>query len=234
MYWQARAGELGFLTCEENWNDSKDKKNVVQIEVLCILETHWWKVTVGVSGFLTFKNIWHDLNYNNGNNFLGFKLSKKYAYWIPLYIRSCCWKNDMLSFQIKASHLHIGLKWLCQPEIGYATLIFFQNQHTYYQIALFNTNGGRTWKSKWIQHNSHIFISISISCVCRLAHFTSFGKCQGVDKQYVGIIEEQDQQIKQLQKELARLIVPNIEHCQQMQAGGRMFWVHQRRWVWPQ
>jgi hypothetical protein len=27
----------------------------------------------------------------------------------------------MLSFQIKASHLHICPKWLCQPEIGYAT-----------------------------------------------------------------------------------------------------------------
>jgi hypothetical protein len=38
----------------------------------------------------------------------------------------------MLSFQIKASHLHIGLKWLCQPEIGYTTPHFFQNQHTHY------------------------------------------------------------------------------------------------------
>jgi hypothetical protein len=51
-----------------------------------------------------------DLNYKNANNFLGFKLPKKYAYWIPLYIRSRCWKNDKLSFQIKTSHLHIGPK----------------------------------------------------------------------------------------------------------------------------
>jgi hypothetical protein len=78
-------------------------KTIVNIEVLCILERHWWKVRVGVSGFLTFKNIWHDLNYKNANNFLGFKSPIRYAYWIPLYIRSCCWKNDMLSFQINAS-----------------------------------------------------------------------------------------------------------------------------------
>jgi hypothetical protein len=44
-----------------------------------------------------------------------------------------------------------------------------------------------------------------------------------VDSQYVGIIEEQTQQIKQLQEELAELNHANIEHCQQMQAGGRMF-----------
>ncbi len=100
----------------ENWDfwhlKTWKTNNIVHIEVLCILERHWWKVRVGVSSFLTFKNIWHDLNYKNANNFLGFKLPQKYAYWIPLYIRSRCWKNDMLSFQIKASHLHIGPKWL--------------------------------------------------------------------------------------------------------------------------
>ncbi len=82
-------------------------KNIVYIEVLCIPERHWWKVRVEESGFLTFKNIWHDLHYKNASKFLGFKLPKRYAYCIPLYIRSRCWKNDMLSFQIKASHMHI-------------------------------------------------------------------------------------------------------------------------------
>jgi hypothetical protein len=40
--------------------------------------------------------------------------------------------------------MHIGLKWLCQPEIGYTTPHFFQNQHTHYQIEfeLFNTMVG--------------------------------------------------------------------------------------------
>ncbi len=52
------------------------QKNIVHIEVLCILERHWWKVRAGVSGFLTFKNIWHDLNYKNANNFFRFKLPK--------------------------------------------------------------------------------------------------------------------------------------------------------------
>ncbi len=34
-------------------------------------------------------------------------------------------KNDMLSLQIKASLMHIGPKWMCQPEIGYTTPHFF-------------------------------------------------------------------------------------------------------------
>ncbi len=44
-----------------------------------------------------------------------------------------------------------------------------------------------------------------------------------VDTQYVGIIEEQKQQIKQLQEEQLSSILSDIEHCQEMQAGGRMF-----------
>jgi hypothetical protein len=43
-----------------------------------------------------------------------------------------------------------------------------------------------------------------------------------VDTQYVGIIEEQKQQIKELQKKQPSSIVSDIEHCQEMQAGGRM------------
>ncbi len=44
-----------------------------------------------------------------------------------------------------------------------------------------------------------------------------------VDTQYVGIIEEQKQQIKQLQEELAEFNCVQYRHCQQMQAGGKMF-----------
>jgi hypothetical protein len=47
---QARAGELGFLTFEEIYNDLKDK-TILHIDVLCILESQFWKVRVGVSGF---------------------------------------------------------------------------------------------------------------------------------------------------------------------------------------
>jgi hypothetical protein len=87
-----------------------------------------------------------ELGFLTANNCLGFKTPQKYAYRIPLYFRNRCWKNDMFSFQIEASHLHIGLKWLCQPEIGYTTLHFVSNQHTQYHIdfALFINNGGRT------------------------------------------------------------------------------------------
>ncbi len=58
---------------------------------------------------------------------------------------------------------------------------FFSNQHTHDQIdfALFINNGGMTWKTKWFQHNIYIFISISISSVCRSGHCTTFVKCHG-------------------------------------------------------
>jgi hypothetical protein len=48
----------------------------------------------------------------------------------------------------------------------------------------------------------HLHQHLHCSCVCRLGHCTTFVKCQ-VDTQNVGIIEEQKQQIKQLQEELA-------------------------------
>jgi hypothetical protein len=44
-----------------------------------------------------------------------------------------------------------------------------------------------------------------------------------VDTQYVGIIEEQKQQINSFRKNWLSSVASNIEHCQQMQAGGRMF-----------
>jgi hypothetical protein len=43
------------------------------------------------------------------------------------------------------------------------------------------------------------------------------------DTQYVGIIEEQKQQVKELQEELTEFNRVQYEHCQKMQAGGRMF-----------
>jgi hypothetical protein len=42
------------------------------------------------------------------NYFLGFQTPKKYAYQIPLYFRSPCWKNDKVALQIYESHLFIG------------------------------------------------------------------------------------------------------------------------------
>jgi hypothetical protein len=43
-----------------------------------------------------------------------------------------------------------------------------------------------------------------------------------VDTQYVGMIEEQKQEINSFRNWLSS-IASNIEHCQQMQAGERMF-----------
>ncbi len=62
-----------------------------------------------------FSKPWHSVRYVSHHNAMTYD-----------NFRSCCWKNDKFSFQIEASHWHIGLKWLCQPEIGYTTLHFFQ------------------------------------------------------------------------------------------------------------
>ncbi len=114
------------------------------------------------------------------NNFLGFKTPKKYAHWIPLYFRSCCWNNDKVRLQVYESHLHIGQNWMCQPQICYTTPHFLSNRNFDYHLdfALFINNGGRTLKTKWFQHNSHIFIRIGISSVCRLGMCIAFAKCQ--------------------------------------------------------
>ncbi len=112
----------------------------------------------------------------------------------------------MLSFQIKASHLHIGPKWLCQPEIGYTTPHFFQNQHTHFHIefALFNNNGGRTLKqSESNTSSTSSSASALASAVSADWLITPFLQNARVDTQYVGINDEQKQQIRQLQEELA-------------------------------
>jgi hypothetical protein len=44
-----------------------------------------------------------------------------------------------------------------------------------------------------------------------------------VDTQYVGIIEEQKKHLNSFRKNWLSSIGSDIEHCQQMQAGGRMF-----------
>ncbi len=66
--------------------------------------------------------------------------------------------------------------------LRYATqlLIFLSNHNFDYHLdfALFINSGGRTWKTRWFQHSSHIFISISISCVCGLGLCAAFAKCQ--------------------------------------------------------
>jgi hypothetical protein len=73
--------------------------------------------------------------------------------------------------------------------------LFFSNQHTHNHIgfALFINNGGRTSTSS----------SASASAVSADWDVAPPLQNDGVDTQYVGIIEEQKQQIKQLQEELA-------------------------------
>jgi hypothetical protein len=100
--------------------------------------------------------------------------------------------------------LHIGLKWLCQPEIGYTTLHFFQNQHTHYQIDFHCSStlvGGREKQSE--SNTTSTSSSASASAVSADWLIAPPLRNVRVDTQYVGIIEEQTQQIGQLQEELA-------------------------------
>ncbi len=139
-------------------------------------------------------NIWKYLTwlkFQEWKQFSQFKNTQKICISNSSVFQKSLLEKDMISFQIKARHLHIGPEWLCQPEIGYTNLIFFKSTHPssfffksthpHYHIdfALFINNGGRTWKTNWFQHNVYIFISISISNVCRLGHCTTFAKCQG-------------------------------------------------------
>jgi hypothetical protein len=101
----------------------------------------------------------------------------------------------MLSFQIKASHLHIGPKWLCQPEIGHTTLI---------RLTLHcssTTVGGHEKQSE--SNTTSTSSSASASAVS--ADWLIAPPLQNVrvDTQYVGMIEEQKQLIRQLMEELA-------------------------------
>ncbi len=183
----------------------KRQENCVHIEILYIMESHCWKVRAVVSVFLTFKNIWHDWNYKNANNFLSFKSPKIYAYQIPLYFGSFCWKNDTFSFEIEASRLHIGLKWLCQPEIGYTTLHFLQfNTPTIILTLQCSSTKVRGYKKQSDSNTTTTSSSASASAVSAPDWDIALPLWTGrVDTKYVGIIEEQKQQFKQLWEELA-------------------------------
>jgi hypothetical protein len=99
-------------------------------------------------------------------------------------------------------------KWLCQPEIGYTTHHFFQNQHIHYQIdfALFINNvGGYDKQSESNTTSTSSSASALASAVSADWLIAPPMQNVRVDTQYVGIIEEQKQQIGQLQEELAEL-----------------------------
>jgi hypothetical protein len=123
-------------------------------------------------------------------------------------------EKNIISFQIKARHLHIGLEWLCEPEIGYTTLNFFQINTPLFICFQINTPtitltlhcsstmvGGHEKQidSKTTSTSS----SASASAVSADWDIAPPLRNVRVDTQYVGIIEEQKQQITELHEELA-------------------------------
>jgi hypothetical protein len=113
----------------------------------------------------------------------------------------------MLSFQIKANHLHIGPKWLCQPEIGYTTLHFFPKINTpTIRLTLYCSStmgGGHEQQSESNTTSTSSSASASASAVSADWLVAPPLQIVRVDIQYFGIIEKQKQQISQLQEELA-------------------------------
>jgi hypothetical protein len=112
----------------------------------------------------------------------------------------------MFSFQIEASHLQIGPKWLCRPEIGYTTLHFFQINTPTITLTLHCSSIMAGGNEKQIDSNTtstSSSASASASAVSADWDIAPPLKNDRVDTQYVGMIEEQKQQIRQLQEELA-------------------------------
>ncbi len=110
----------------------------------------------------------------------------------------------MISFQIKASHLHIAPKWPCQPEIGHTTLHFFQISTPTITLTLHCSSTMVGGHEQQIDSNTtSTSSSASASAVSADWDIAPPLWIVRVDTQYVGMIEEQKQQIKQLQEELA-------------------------------
>jgi hypothetical protein len=173
----------------------KKQENRVHIEFLCILESQFWKVRAGVSGFLTFENIWHDWNYKNANNFLGFKTPKKYAYGIPQYFRSCCWKKtDFISNWGKPfAQMNVLTRYRLHNSS------FFKSTHPLSHWLCISSTMVEQIDSNTTSTSS----SASASAVSADWDIAPPLQNVRVDTQYVGMIEEQKQHIKQLQEELA-------------------------------
>ena len=93
---------------------------------------------------------------------------------------------------------------MCQPEIGYTTLHFFQSNTPTITLALHCSSTMVGGREKQIDSNT-TSTSSSASASTVSADWDIASPLQNVrdDTQYVGINEEQKQQIRQLQEELA-------------------------------
>ncbi len=108
--------------------------------------------------------------------------------------------------------MHIGPEWVCQPEIGYTTPHFFKINTPTITLTLhcsITMVGGHEKQSESNTTSTSSSASASASAVS--ADWLVAPPLQNVrvDTQYVGIIEEQKQQIKELQEELAYSTRPN-------------------------
>ncbi len=104
--------------------------------------------------------------------------------------------------------MHIGPKWLCQPEIGYTTPLFFKINTPTIRLSLhcsITMVGGHAKQSESDTTSTSLSASASALASAVSADWLVAPPLQNVrvDTQYVGINEEQKQQIRQLHEELA-------------------------------
>ena len=102
--------------------------------------------------------------------------------------------------------MHIGPKWLCQPEIGYTNPHFFKINTPTIRLSLhcsITIVGGHDKQSESNTTSTSLLASASALAVS--ADWLVAPPLQNVrvDTQYVGMNEEQKQQIRQLHEELA-------------------------------
>ncbi len=103
--------------------------------------------------------------------------------------------------------MHIGPKWVCQPEIGYTTPHYFFKINTpTIRLSLhcsITMVGGHEKQSESNTTSTSSSASASASAVSADWRIAPPLQNVRVDTQYVGINEEQKQKIRQLQEELA-------------------------------
>ncbi len=129
----------------------------------------------------------------------------------------------MLSFQIKVSHLHIGPKWVCQPEIGYTTPHFFFKINTPTIRLILHCSitmvGGHDKPSESNTTSTSSSASALASAVSADWLITAPLQNVTVDTQYVVINEEQNNKLGSFRKNWMSSIVSDIEYFQQLQVG---------------
>ncbi len=143
-----------------------------------------------------------------------------------------CWNNDKVSFWVDESHLHVGQNQLCQPWIGYTTPHVLVGLTHRLPPCIVHQQWYKGMKHKTIpkqqphRHQHQVCL--------RTGFVHGHWKMSVLTHNILGWLRNKNKKKHTFMKNWLSSIASNIEGCQQMQAWGRMFYEHWRRWVWPQ